>query len=95
MYVVHMQGNVAAEHGGAIYSIQPTISLRDRAALNVANNAYSIGDLSLSQVNMSQNVANQGGCMYVTGNGANVTLVNSFFDRLALLPLFAHLPAGL
>ena len=64
-----------------MYSIQPTISLQDRAALNVANNQFSIGDLFLTLVNMSRNIANQGGCMYVTGNGANVTVVNSYFDR--------------
>ena len=92
---MQVQGNVALEHGGAIYSIQPTISLRDRAALNVADDGFSIGDLFLSQVNMSQNRANQGGCMYVTGNGANVTVVNSFFDRLAFLLRFAQLPAQL
>lgn len=85
-----MQDNAAAEHGGALYSIQPTISLQDRAALNVANNQFSIGDLFLTLVSMSRNVAKQGGCMYVTGNGANVTVVNSYFDRY-IARTFCHL----
>ena len=75
------QGNSARELGGALYSIQPSISIEDRAALNVANNVFTIGDLYLDRVNMALNSASQGGCMYVTGNGANVTARNSFFDR--------------
>ena len=64
-----------------MYSIQPSISIEDRAALNVANRIFTIGDLFLDTVNMSSNTGNQGGCMYVTGNGANITAVNSYFDR--------------
>ena len=75
------QGNSASELGGAVYSIQPSISIEDRAALNVANNVFTIGDLVLNTVNMSLNAANQGGCMYITGNGANITAINSLFDR--------------
>ena len=82
------QGNSAHELGGALYSIQPSISIEDRAALNVANNVFTIGDLYLDTVNMTLNSASQGGCMYVTGNGANVTAVNSFFDRSASGPLW-------
>ncbi|KAL0048014.1 hypothetical protein WJX82_005700 [Trebouxia sp. C0006] len=75
-----IMSNSASELGGAIYSIQPSISIQDREALNVADDVFSIGDLLLDTVNMSLNTANQGGCMYVTGNGANVTAVNSNFD---------------
>ena len=82
-----LQSNSASELGGAIYSIQPSISIQDREALNVADDVFSIGDLLLETVNMSLNTANQGGCMYVTGNGANVTAVNSNFDRYALTVL--------
>ena len=64
-----------------MYSIQPSISIEDRTALNVANTLFTVGDLFLDMVNMTLNTANQGGCMYVTGNGANVTAVNSYFDR--------------
>lgn len=66
-----------------MYSIQPSISIEDRAALNVADDVFTIGDLFLDTVNMTLNTANLGGCMYVTGNGANVTAVNSYFDRSA------------
>lgn len=66
-----------------MYSIQPSISIQDRAALNVANNVFTIGDLFLDTVNMTLNTADLGGCMYVTGNGANVTAVSSHFDRSA------------
>ena len=75
------QGNTAVQHGGAIYSIQPSISIQDRAALNIADDVFTIGDLFMHLVNMTLNTAQQGGCMYVTGNGANVTAVNSYFDR--------------
>ncbi len=86
-----LQSNSATELGGAIYSIQPSISIQDRAALNVADDVFTIGDLLLDTVNMSLNTANQGGCMYVTGNGANVTAVNSNFDRYAVtVPASAH-----
>ena len=33
---------------------------------------------TLSLVNMSLNTVQQGGCMYVTGNGANVTTVSFY-----------------
>lgn len=82
-----LQSNSASELGGAVYSIQPSISIQDRAALNVADDVFTIGDLFLNTVNMSLNTANQGGCMYVTGNGANVTAVNSNFDRCVTSPL--------
>lgn len=81
LFFSSFQDNTAAQHGGALYSIQPTISLQDRAALNAADDQFTIGDLFLTLVNMSRNIANQGGCIYATGNGANVTAVNSFFDR--------------
>lgn len=68
-----------------MYSIQPSISIQDRAALNVADDVFTIGDLFLHTVNMTLNTANQGGCMYVTGNGANITAVSSYFDRYNLL----------
>ena len=91
-----LQSNSASELGGAIYSIQPSISIQDRTALNVADDVFTIGDLFLDTVNMSLNTANQGGCMYVTGNGANVTAVNSNFDRYALTVLApAHAPCTL
>lgn len=80
-HILLSQGNSAHELGGALYSIQPSISIEDRAALNVAHNVFTIGDLYLDMVNMTLNSASQGGCMYVTGNGANVTAVNSYFDR--------------
>ena len=35
----------------------------------------------MTLVNMTLNTAQQGGCMYVTGNGANVTAVNFYIDR--------------
>ena len=86
-----LQSNSASKLGGAIYSIQPSISIQDRAALNVADDVFTIGNLLLNTVNMSLNTANQGGCMYVTGNGANVTAVNSNFDRYTLaVPALAH-----
>ncbi len=84
IHLLPLQSNSASELGGAIYSIQPSISIQDRAALNVADDVFTIGDLLLNTVNMSLNTANQGGCMYVTGNGANVTAVNSNFDRYVL-----------
>ncbi len=88
-----LQANAASELGGAMYSIQPSISIQDRTALNVADDVFSIGDLFLSLVNMSLNTANQGGCMYVTGNGANVTAVNSYFDRYSFSwQVMAHGP---
>lgn len=85
-FVLLSQGNTAHELGGALYSIQPSISIEDRAALNKANNVFTIGDLYLDMVNMTLNTANQGGCMYVTGNGANVSAVNSYFDRSESAP---------
>ena len=86
-HLLPLQSNSASELGGAIYSIQPSISIQDRVALNVADDVFTIGDLLLDTVSMSFNTANQGGCMYVTGNGANVTAVNSSFDRYALTVL--------
>ncbi len=82
-HLLDLQSNSARELGGAI-SIQPSISIQDRAALNVADDVFAIWDLFLDTVNMSVNTANQGGCMNVTGNGANVTAVNSYFDRYLL-----------
>jgi len=83
-HLLPLQSNSASQLGGAVYSIQPSISIQDRAALNVADDVFTIGDLFLNTVNMSLNTANQGGCMYVTGNGANVSAVDSNFDRYAL-----------
>ena len=91
-FVLLSQGNSASELGGALFSIQPSISIEDRAALNKANNVFTIGDLFLDMVNMTLNTANQGGCMYVTGNGANVSAVNTYFDRSGSAPCLCVCP---
>ena len=74
-----MQGNNAIKYGGAVYSVQPTISIADRTHLDPS--LFHIGSLHISNVQFSQNRAYSGASMYVLGNGANVTLISSEFSR--------------
>ena len=73
----HLQGNNASKYGGAIYSMQPTISIADRDHLDPS--LFKIGNMHISNATFSNNWANSGGSIYVLGNGANVTLVSSRF----------------
>lgn len=77
--LLSVQDNAAAGYGGAIYSIQPTISSGDRAVLPAAE--FAIGSMVMTNSDLTSNHAQQGGCMYVTGNGANITTVNTNFQR--------------
>ena len=73
----HLQGNNASKYGGAIYSMQPTISIADRDHLDPSS--FTIGNMHISNATFLNSWANSGGSIYVLGNGANVTLVSSHF----------------
>ena len=73
----YLQGNNASKYGGAIYSMQPTISIADRDHLDPSH--FTIGNMQINNATFSTNWANSGGSIYVLGNGANVTVVSSRF----------------
>ena len=56
VFTVILQGITAMQRGGVICSIQLSISMQDRAALNIADDIFTIDHLFLNLVNIDSSV---------------------------------------